>query len=325
MPSTQGSARSAYSCAISIVVVTWNAKEFVDKCLASLQAQTAGATSEIIAVDNASSDGTYELIRDAFPSVKLIQSGSNCGFAKANNLGIAQCRGDYVFLVNPDVVLGNDCLASLCCYMDEHPEVGIAGPKILNPDLTIQESCKEFPTLWNSFCRALALDRLLPQYRLFSGQLMRYWAHDSAREVDILSGCFWVVRSSALAEVGLLDEGFFMYAEDRDWCKRFWDAGWHVVYYPGAEAIHYGAASSSREPVRFYLEMSRANLRYWKKHHGAAGAAAIRLVMLLHETLRILGNAIIYVVRPPHRRNVFRNLQRSFACAKAVLLGHLRG
>ncbi len=304
----------------SIIIVSWNAKHYLAQCLDSLAHQVQPCNSEIVVVDNASSDGSYELVRDNFPDVKLIQTGRNLGFARANNIGMAQVRGKYVCLINSDVILREHCLSGLRNYMDQHPEIGILGPRILNPDLSIQESCKEFPTLWNSFCRALALDSLFRHSPTFSGSLMRYFAHDEIRPVDILSGCFWVVRRAALGQVGPLDEEFFMYAEDKDWCKRFWDAGWSVVYFPGAEAIHFGAASSSREPVRFYLEMNRANLLYWKKHYGRAQQLAIRAVMLLHESLRIAGSGLLFVMRPRRRASLSYNLRRSLACTRSLLL-----
>jgi GT2 family glycosyltransferase len=304
---------------LSFIVVTWNAKEYTRQCLDSLATQVDRSNAEIIVVDNESSDGTFELVRDHYPDVKLIKSGGNLGFAKANNIGIAYSRGKYLFLVNSDVVLRDDCISNLCKFMEDHPEAGMVGPKILNSDLTLQDSCKEFPTLWNTFCRALALDSIFPNSKLFAGQLMRYWAHNDVRPVDILSGCFWVIRRRALEKVGLLDEQFFMYAEDKDWCKRFWDAGWSVLYFPGAEAIHFGGGSSSREPVRFALELNRANLRYWKKHYGTVRQLGFRLLLLLHYTVRIISTAIQYAVTPSQRESLLLKLDGSLACGRSIL------
>lgn len=304
---------------LSVVIVNWNTRELLLQCLRSITAQTGVYRSQIIVVDNASGDGSVEAVRNEFPEVTLMVNEQNLGFAKANNLGLRECTGRYVFLINSDVVLRDRCFPSLYEYMEQHPEIGVLGPRILNGDLTLQESCKEFPTLWNSMCRALALDTAFPQCRLFSSQLMRYWSHDDIRPVDILSGCFWMVRRQALEAVGPLDERFFMYAEDKDWCKRFWKARWSVVYYPRAEAIHLAAASSSRDPIRFYLEMNRANLRYWRKHYGWFQRFAIRGIMLLHDSLRILGAGLICLLRPSCRKSALLKLRRSIALTKLLL------
>jgi GT2 family glycosyltransferase len=303
------------------VIVNWNTRDLTLQCLRSIYAQLDSFTSQIIVVDNASEDDSVQVIRGEFPSVAVIENEENLGFAKANNRGLRECSGRYVLLINSDVVLRDGCFAALHEYIGQHPKIGVLGPRILNGDLTIQESCKEFPTVWNTLCRALALDTAFPHLRLFSSQLMKYWSHDDVRPVDILSGCFWMVRREALETVGPLDERFFMYAEDKDWCKRYWKAGWSIVYYPHAEAIHLAAASSSRDPVRFYLEMNRANLRYWKKHYGRFQRLAIPAIMLLHDSLRMLGACIVFLILPSQRQAARSKFQRSVAVAKSLLFG----
>jgi GT2 family glycosyltransferase len=307
---------------ISIVIVNWNTRDLVLDCLRSVKDQVRDYKTQIIVVDNSSSDNSVEAIRKEFSSVMVMVNEENLGFAKANNLGLRECMGRYIFLINSDVVLRDKCISLLYEYIEQHPKIGVLGPRILNADFTLQESCKEFPTVWNTLCRALALDSAFPRFRLFSSQLMKYWSHDDIRSVDILSGCFWMVRRKALLSVGPLDERFFMYAEDKDWCKRFWTAGWSVVYYPRAEAIHLAAASSSRDPVRFYLEMNRANLRYWRKHYGWFQQFAIRAIMLLHATLRILGASVIWLLRPPRRQSALSHFRRSIAVTKSLLFEH---
>jgi GT2 family glycosyltransferase len=148
---------------------------------------------------------------------------------------------------------------------------------------------------------------------------MKYWAHDEMRKVDVISGCFWMVRRKALDEVGLLDEDFFFYGEDIDWCRRFRDSGWDVIFYPGAEAIHFGGASSSNEPVRFYIELQKADLRYWEKHHGPVGRFAYAAIILLRQTLRIIYGAVRYVIRPSERKSTSMKLKRSMVCIRWVL------
>jgi GT2 family glycosyltransferase len=301
------------SSTVSIVIVTWNCKDYALECLSSLKAQRGHISTEIIVVDNASTDGTPEMIRDQFPDIRLIRSDRNLGFARGNNVGIHLTRGKYVCLINPDVDVAADCIEKLVDYMECQPSIGLLGPKMLGPDGTVQRSTMRFPTLWNSLCRALAFDSLFKRSRAFGGLLMRDFRHDKVKEVDVLNGWFWVIRRQAMDEVGPLDERFFMYGEDIDWSRRFHQAGWRVVFYPGAEAVHYGGGSSSTAPVRMYVEVQRANFQYWKKHHGRAAMAGYFLVSCLHHVIRILGFALVYVLKQADRSQAGYNIRRSMA------------
>lgn len=306
---------------LSILIVNWNTKDLLLQCLRSIVPQLQTFHSEIVIVDNASTDGSAQAVREAFPLANVIENATNIGFAAANNRGLKYCTGRYVLLVNSDVVVRDGCIAALWDYMEEHNEVGLVGPKVLNADLTIQESCTEFPTLWNSLCRALALDTAFPKSQLFSRQLMRYWSHEETRTVDILSGCFWMVRQGALQSVGPLDERFFMYAEDKDWCKTFWERGWQVVYHPKAQIIHFSAASSSRDPVHFYVEMQRANLLYWKKHSGMVYERAMWAIMVLNNLIRLLRSIAVFTISSSRRGEALEKLRKSAAGMKFLLLG----
>lgn len=304
---------------LSFIIVSWNTKALLLECLESLFRETENHHWEIIVVDNASTDGSPELVRQRFPEVKLIRNDTNLGFAKANNIGVMQSTGRYIFLINSDVKILQGCIDHMCVFADQHPEIGMLGPKILNPDGTLQPSCMGFPTLRNAFCRALALDTLFPKSQLFGRRLMTFWAHDKVRSVDMLNGCFWMVRRHALNQVGLLDENFFIYGEDIDWCKRFRQAGWQVVFFPGAEAVHYGGASSSNAPIRFYIEMQRANLQYWAKHHSRLAQMAFLLTMWLHEFVRIAGRLFLYLIKPSKRTQTTFKIQLSLACLRWLL------
>lgn len=304
---------------LSIIIVSWNAKEFLSNCLQSLTHKISHHHSEIIVVDNASIDGSYELVQGQFPHVKLIRNNTNLGFAKANNIGIRESKGKYICLINSDVIVKENCIDNMYEYMDQHTEIGILGPKILSLDGLVQRSTMGFPTLWNSLCRAFALDSLFPRSKLFGGQLMTYWPHDTIRDVDVLNGCFWMVRREALKEVGLLDEEFFFCGEDIDWCKRFIDAGWGVVFFPDAEAIHYGGASSSNAPIRFFIEKQRANLQYWKKHYRPFTWMVYILICLLHQSIRILGQTSLYIIMPSKRKYIIYKIKRSVSCVQWLL------
>jgi hypothetical protein len=287
---------------ISVVIVSWNAKHFLEECLRALADSPTSRSTEIIVVDNASTDGSPEMVEAIFPQVRLIKSDQNLGFAKANNIGICESTGRYVSLINSDVkVLGN-CLDPLADYLDQHPDVGNVGPRVLDPDMTQQPTCRSFPTLWNNFCEASALATVFRGSRLFSGEHMCFFPHDRELDVDVLVGCFWMVRKEAFEEVGLLDEDFFIYAEDVDWCRRCWNAGWRVVFFPGASAIHYRAGSSANDPARFAAEQNRAVLHYWEKHHGPIAQLGIRAIRGFRHLIRYLFAPISRMVKSSTRR-----------------------
>ena len=214
---------------VSVIIVSWNAKSYLEQCLASLTASVCRYPMEIIVVDNASTDGSAECVQDRFPYVRLIRNDCNLGFAKANNIGLAHSIGRYVCLVNSDVKLLRDSINRLVDYCEAHSDVGMAGPRVIGGDGILQRSCRGFPSIWNMFCRALALDLFFPGIRAFCGYSLWHWPQETEGEVDILSGCFWLVRREALDQVGVLDESFFMYGEDMDWCLRFWSCGWKLL------------------------------------------------------------------------------------------------
>lgn len=297
----------------SIIIVSWNAKQYLMECLKSLQ-EEHDCLREIIVVDNASSDGSPEAVKQAFPEVNLIENRANVGFARANNIGMRASTGKYILLINSDVIVLKDCIDRLIKYMDANPSVGMAGPRTLNPDGTLQVSCRHFPSLWNNLCQIFGFNRVFQRSRFFSEPFMQYWAHDETRSVDAIRGCFWIVRREALDQVGLLDERFFFYGEDIDWCKRFHEAGWDVVFYPEAEAIHYGGASSRNAPIEFYMEMQKADLQYWTKHHGHFGRTSYLALIVFRETSRLLLASATYVVCPKQRECVGFKVRRSAAC-----------
>lgn len=298
---------------ISIIIVSWNAKKYLQKCINSLQAESSGLSLEIIVVDNASSDGSPELVEKEYPDVISIRTGQNLGFARANNIGIDRCRGRYVCLVNSDVVVHKDCFSLMLNYMDKHPDVGVLGPKTFNGDGSLQHSCFSYPGVFNTLSRALALDTIFPSSAFFGKRLMKYWPHNEIRDVDMMNGCFLLVRREALEQVGKLDEQFFMYGEDIDWCKRFHDKKWKLRFFPDATITHFGGASSANAPVRFYLEMQRANLLYWKKHHPPVKWIAYIGIMVIHHAIRMFGRSLRFVFSSATRLEAANKMKRDWA------------
>ncbi len=306
---------------ISVVIVAWNAKKYVELCLQSLADAPPKRSMEVFVVDNASADGTSEMIETRFPSVKLIKSSENLGFSRGNNVAIGQATGRYVALVNPDVILFPGCLDALADFLDENPKVGNAGPRVFNPDMSQQSTCRRFPTLWNNFCSASRLERVFKGFRFFAGEHMFYFAHDRTLSVDVIVGCFSMIRREALDEVGLLDEGLFMYGDDVDWCRRARNAGWDVVFYPGARAIHDRGKTTAPFPVHFAVAQQRSVLYYWKKHHSPMQVMGIRSIMVFHHLLRYMIAVISSIVRP--RKDVQPEVRKqvSGACLREILAG----
>jgi len=282
---------------ISIIIVSWNTKKYLEECLNSLRTISGNLSTEIIVVDNASADGTPEMVRTQFPDVKLIESGANLGFAKGNNLGIQKATGRYLCLINSDVNVPPDCLSTMHSYMEQQPTIGVTGPAMLRTDGKVHRSGMRFPTLWTVALRALYLDSIFDGVKFFGGFLMKDFRFDRITDIEVLDGWFWMVRREALIQVGTLDERFFMYAEDVDWCKRFHMARWRVVFYPTARALHYCGASSANAPSRFTVEMQRANLQYWKKYHGRVSLLLYLFINCLGYTIRAAAWALIFTVK----------------------------
>jgi GT2 family glycosyltransferase len=300
---------------LSIIIVNWNAEKHLRKCLNSIKDTCPKSLEkEIIVVDNASSDGSIKMLETEFRDVVLIKNSENYGFSKGNNIGIFHATGQYLCFINSDVIVLNGCFEALVRCLNRDIQIGLAGPKILNPDRTLQTYCREFPTIWNNVCQALGLNYLFPKSAFFSDAFMKYWSHDEERQVGILSGCFWIAKREALEEVGGLDEAFFFYGEDMDWCRRFHMTGWSVVFCPEAEVIHVGGASSSIAPLNYYLLMQKADFQYWKKHHGLFKAYIYRVIIVLRHTLRIMARIIQFIVFIKQRHIILYKLKRSFVC-----------
>jgi hypothetical protein len=306
---------------ISVVIVAWNAKHYLELCLESLAAAPPRRSLEIFVVDNASTDGSAEMIEVRFPNVKLIRSSENLGFSRGNNVAIRQCQGRYIALVNPDVIVFPGCLDALADFLDQNPNVGNVGPRVFNPDMTQQSTCRRFPTLWNNFCDAAGLATRFKNTRFFAGEHMFYFSHDRTLKVDVLVGCFSFIRREAFDAVGLLDENLFMYGDDVDWCRRCWNAGWEVVFYPGAQAIHDRGKTTAPYPVRFAVAQQRSVLYYWSKYYGLFGRLGIGSIILFHHLLRYTVAVLSGFGNPRRREESDVRKQVSGACLRQLLFG----
>jgi len=310
---------------ISVVIVGWNAKHYLELCLESLAAAPPRRSMEVLVVDNASTDGSAEMIEARFPWVKLIKSTENLGFSKGNNLAIRQCQGRYIALVNPDVIVFPGCLDALADFLDENPKVGNVGPRVFNPDMSQQSTCRRFPTLWNNFCSAAGLATKFTKSRIFAGEHMWFFAHDRTLAVDVIVGCFSMIRRETFDVVGLLDENLFMYGDDVDWCRRCWNAGWQVVFYPGARAIHDRGKITAPYPVRFAVAQQKSVLYYWAKHHSFFGVLGIRSIMLFHHLMRYTIAVLSGLTGSERRARSEVRKKVSGACLRELLTGSVPG
>ncbi len=273
---------------VSVLIVSWNTRDLLADCLDSIRRSRPACVGEIIVVDNASADGSPEMVEQHFAEVKLIRAGSNLGFAKGNNLAMRHASGSMFALVNSDALVHPGCLETLSDYLDRHPNVGLVGPRVAGADGRLQRTCRHLPGLWNTLCRALALDRAFGGRGIFSGYEVPPARHAVLHEAEVLSGCFCLARRSAVDQIGGLDEQFFFYGEDIDWCRRLKDAGWKLIFVPHALATHVGGGSTSQAPLRYSVEILKATLKYWRKHHGRGGQVACHALLILHHGLRLI-------------------------------------
>lgn len=254
---------------LSIIIVNYNVRDFLHNALLSIEKARKGIRSEIIVVENASEDGSVEMLRAQFPKVHVIASRTNLGFAKANNVGLQKARGTYCLLINPDTIVQEDTLQVMLDFFELHPEVGLAGCKILNPEGTFQLACRRsFPTPWVAFTKIFGLSTLFPNSRWFGRYNLTYRPTDQTYEVDAVSGSFMMIRRKAFLKVGGLDEDFFMYGEDLDWCYRFQHAGWKIFYVHSTSIIHYKGESTRRSSLNEVRTFYEAMRLFVKKHHG---------------------------------------------------------
>jgi N-acetylglucosaminyl-diphospho-decaprenol L-rhamnosyltransferase len=273
--------KSASVIDLSIIIVSWNVRDLLRDCLCSVDQGRGGLNLEMIVVDGASSDGSPEMVKKEFPWVNLIPSAENLGFPRGNNLGIKESKGRYILLLNPDTVVLGDALPQMVRYLDRNLGVGGLGAQLLNPDRTIQSSRRRFPTFWTAIFESTWLQDFAP-----ASIMRRYYVQDLPEDepvdVDWVTGACLMVPRRVIDHVGLLDEAYFMYSEELDWCRRIKEAGWRIVYLPQARIIHYIGKSSEQAVTERHINFQRAKLRYFRKHHGRLVGILLRLFLLFN-------------------------------------------
>lgn len=266
---------------LSIIIVSWNVRDYLARCLDSIaeSLRTAPVATEIIVVDSASSDGTVALLREAYPHVRTLPQAENVGFTRGNNIGLTAAQGEFLFLLNPDTEVRGAALAEMVSYMRDHPQVGILGAHTLNTDGTHQSSRRRFPTLLTAFFESTWLQPYAPK-----GLLERFYARDIAdtdiAAVDWVQGSALMLRRAVYEQIGGLDEGYVMFSEEVDFCKRAKLAGWEVVYHGGAYVVHHGGKSTEQVSAVKHIHFQRSKVRYFRKFHGLGAATALRMFLI---------------------------------------------
>ena len=287
---------------LTIVIVNWNARDFLRNCLSSIRKFAGSVRVQTIVVDNASRDSSTEMLIKEFPEVLLIESGGNLGFAKANNLALPHVQAPFVLFLNPDTEIQGDALRLMVEFLTSNPSIGALGCKIRNGDGTIQQlGLQWFPSPFTELLKFLAVtDRTCLRLQ----GILPYHDPNTSGEVKKLFGACLLVRKAVLDQVGSFDERFFMYCEDVDLCYRITSGGWKLYYLADAQILHLGASSSSQVPGAFSVLMGCESFsKFMRKHHGAAGAFSFRAVALFgaHVRLALLGVMSVLQLSPRHK------------------------
>jgi hypothetical protein len=299
---------------VSIIIVAWNVRKLLYDCLKSVYDQTEGIDFEVIYVDNASEDGSVDMVKREFPEVRIIENERNEGFIKANNQAIGIAEGRYVLLLNSDTVVLDNAITKTVKFADEHPQAAVVGCRVLNPDHTLQRTCFMYPSILNLFLAATYLDRVFPKSKFFGREYMTWWDFNDIREVQTVAGCYSLIRMEAIRQVGLMDELYFVYGDDPDWCYRFRKSGWKIMFTPDAQIIHYGGQNTKRVARVFRWQLEGSKLIFMKLHRNRSEFPFARLL-----------SASFFLLRAPYwlTRAVFRKdeRQKSLETAMTYLIG----
>jgi GT2 family glycosyltransferase len=267
---------------LTIILVNWNTKDELMGCLDSIAPERERTEMEVFVVDNGSQDGTPEAVKGNYSWVHFLGNEENLGFARAVNMGLGRGRGRYMALINPDTRLKEGCLERLISFMETHPEAGVAGAQLLNGDGSRQNSVANFPSLATELLNKRLLRWFFPEK--FPGKERTY---REPLEVDSVIGACMVVRREAMEQVGLLDEGYFLFLEETDWCYRMKRAGWKVYHVPGAEISHFQGGSASKDKKRAKLEYYRSRYHFFKKNRGRIQGGLLLVGLMIRLTFEL--------------------------------------
>lgn len=272
---------------VSVIVIAWNVRELLYNCLKSVYKETRGINYEVIYVDNASDDGSVKMVKERFPAVRIIENEENKGFITANNQGIEISKGKYVLLLNSDTIILDNAIAKAVKFVDQHPEAAVIGCRVLNPDMTLQRTCSMYHSLLNMFLAATYLYKIFPRNMFFGRHDMTWWDFDDVKEVEVVYGCFSLVRREAINQIGLMDPRYFVFGDDPDWCYRFSKAGWKIFFTPEPRIIHYGGQTTKKMADKFILQLYGSHLIFMKLHRSKLSFPIARVLIALFFILRV--------------------------------------
>ncbi len=311
---------------LSILIVSWNVADLLRRCLQSIAQQSEptahglarqltapaalGATLEVIVVDNASADDTVAMVAAEFPWVQVLANAANVGFTRANNQAFMASRGAAALFLNPDTEVLPDALATLLAYLRDHPDVGALGPRLRFPDGTVQSSRRRFPTLRTALCESTLLEQWWPHNPAARAYHLEDVPDDRVQEVDWLVGACLLTPRRVMVQVGPWDEGFFMYSEELDLCRRIRTAGWRVVYLPLAEVIHHEGKSSEQVVAARHVRFQTSKVRYFAKYHGRLAAEGLRLFLLATYVWQLLEEGVKWLLG--HKRPLRASRVRAY-------------
>ena len=288
---------------LSICILNWNTRALLGACLESLYADGDSRDWQVLVVDNASTDGSAAMVARRFPQVELVAVGENAGFSRGNNLGLARARGRYWLLLNPDTRVTVGALGALVGFMDGCPEAGVAGPKLLNEDGSLQLSCGVGPNLKTEIANKFLLHKFFPFFKL--GR----WDHSEIRVVDWVGGACLLARREAAEAVGLLDPEIYMFHEDLEWCTRMRKGGWKVVYYPLSRVYHIGGQSTRKNFAEMLVVSQRSQFYLFHKHFGRGRLRALRLLTIVEMVLRSVIWSAVFLLFAARRNESRQRLQ----------------
>lgn len=272
---------------LTIIIVNWNTKQLVLDCLETIYANKLRSKWKVVVVDNASKDGSVDSFRAVYPQVEVVANNENVGFSAANNQILMRNDSQYYLLLNSDTYVIGDVLQRSIEFMDSSPDVGVMGCRVLNPDKSLQFTCSKFPTVFGKFKQIFQFGKLSGgQYK--SDELMTDWLRDSTRDVDVISGCYLLVRNKVINEVGVLDEEYFFFGEETDWCFRIKKQGWRLVFSPVGEIVHYGSFSAKKLNYKRDLMLTSALVRFMLKNHTILDALLMYIVLFVFNLSRFV-------------------------------------
>lgn len=306
---------------VCVVVVSWNTRDILRRCLRSIFEQTREVSFDVVVVDNNSRDGSADMVRTEFPEVKVIANAGNRGFAAACNQGMRAASARFTLLLNPDTIVLDDAVSRCVQYANLHPDVGVVGCQVLEDEHRITPTGFSFPSPLNVFLALSGLSRAFPCSRLFGRPELSWWDRKTEQDVDVVTGMFMLVRREAIAQVGLMDESYFVYSEEADWCYRFARAGWRRVFTPCARIIHLdgGAKSTSQVSTKMFVQLQKSSMIYHRKNVGLAAWLLLKAIYVGSNSVRMVAWFILSIV------NHDPKARRRAVAAKAALLYHFLG